>query len=63
MVQQLRLHASTARGMGSIPNQCKSLHAMQCSQKKKEGVLGLQLWNSRRGDINIQYINKESVEK
>ena len=39
-VQWLGLHASTARGTGSIPAQrTKILHAVQCSQKKKKKSL------------------------
>ena len=43
-VQWLRLHASTARGTGSIPGRgTKIPHAMQCSQqlKKKKKKKGL----------------------
>ena len=37
MVQWLRICASTAGGMGSIPRQeAKILHATRCSQKNKE---------------------------
>ena len=37
MVQQLRLHASPAGGMGSIPGQrAKILPDLWCSQKKKK---------------------------
>ena len=37
VVQWLRLHASTAGDMGSIPGQgTKILHYMQCGQKKKD---------------------------
>ena len=43
-VQWLGLHASTARGTGSIPAQrTKILHAVQCSQKKKKESM---LYNS-----------------
>ena len=37
VVQWLRLHASTAGGMGSIPGWgTKMLHALQCGKKKKK---------------------------
>ena len=37
MVQWLRVHASTAGGMGSIPGQgTKILHAAQCEKKRKK---------------------------
>ena len=42
VVQWLRLCASTARGMGSIPGWgTKILHALQCGQKKKKKMLAL----------------------
>ena len=38
VVQWLRFHASTARDLGSIPDQrTKMLHALQCRKKKKWG--------------------------
>ena len=37
MVQWLKLHASTTATTGAIPSWgTKILHALQCSQKKKE---------------------------
>ena len=38
MVQWLRISASTAKGMGSIPGhqETKILYAVQCGQKKKK---------------------------
>ena len=61
-VQWLRLHTSTAGGMGSISGwETKILHNMQHSQKKKKGHISIIFTSSMLPGQEVEYAGHTEI--